>query len=163
MFARSIQSRGGLIQQQHGGLLHKRSRDSNALLLSAADHDATLTHICLVSVGKAGDEIVCIASSASFQNIRINQRESFPYQIANINKNETASSNNISKSPCNSNIFYAKSQTRFYRLQYRVEAPLCRPGRTAEAFADILAISFGAYVGYSPCELRQTASWPLPR
>mmetsp|Transcript_13766 Transcript_13766/g.33854 ORF Transcript_13766/g.33854 Transcript_13766/m.33854 type:complete len:306 (-) Transcript_13766:3780-4697(-) len=55
--AARVQRRGGLIQQQHLGVLDDRARDGDALLLAAAELDAALPHARVHPLRQLGDEV----------------------------------------------------------------------------------------------------------
>ena len=57
-FAPTVQRAGGLVQQEHFGVLDDGSCDGHPLLLPPAELRAGLAHLCIVALGEVTDDVV---------------------------------------------------------------------------------------------------------
>src|SRR5690606_3959891 len=56
LFGARVERRGGLVEDQDGGVLEQRAGDGHALLLAAGELEAALAHRAVVALGQGDDE-----------------------------------------------------------------------------------------------------------
>ena len=75
MLRLGVEGGGSLVEQQHRRLTHKRTRNGDALLLTARELRAALTDKGVVPVFEGGDELVSIGErGGAHDSVRIGAR-----------------------------------------------------------------------------------------
>ena len=64
-----VQGAGGLVQDEHGGVLEQRPGDGDPLPLPAAHRHAALAQDGVVSLGEGGDEAVGVGGLGRFVDL----------------------------------------------------------------------------------------------
>jgi hypothetical protein len=69
VLALGVEGRGGLVEQQHRGVLQQGAGDGDALLLAAGEPRATLAELALVALRQGADELVGLGQPRRAQDV----------------------------------------------------------------------------------------------
>ena len=78
---RGVHGGGGVVQDHHLGMLQKRPRDAQPLLLSARDIDAALPQFRIIAVREGHDEIVRLRRACGVLDLLVRGVGVAPFQI----------------------------------------------------------------------------------